>query len=104
MTKGIRLSEHDTNAISNAFRQCFPHEDHLWIFGSRVDMSKRGGDIDLYIETTLTDISKITDAHYAFASTLEQYLGEQKIDIVIKYGDKDLPIYTIARNTGIQLI
>ena len=102
--KGIRLSEYYIQTICDVFRRTFPSDNHLWLFGSRTDLSKRGGDIDLYIETTLTDVAKIVDAQYAFVAKLEAQLGEQKIDVVIKYDDRDLPIYDIARNEGIQLV
>jgi hypothetical protein len=41
----------EQDVIRNSFRQCFGGEDHLWLFGSRVNDYKRGGDIDLYVET-----------------------------------------------------
>jgi hypothetical protein len=43
----------EQDVIRNSFRQCFGGEDHLWLFGSRVNDHKRGGDIDLYVETNL---------------------------------------------------
>ena len=45
----IRLKDYEIVAITDAFKKLFLPQDHLWIFGSRVDMDKRGGDIDLYI-------------------------------------------------------
>ena len=66
----------------------------------------RGGDIDLYIETTESDSSILFDKKLKFACNLEQALGEQKIDIVVKMlsQNKSLRIYEEARNTGILLV
>ncbi len=51
----------------------------MFLFGSRVDETKKGGDIDLYIKTNagndLTHKIKLL-------VELEKKLGEQKIDIV----------------------
>ncbi|MDF3034197.1 MAG: hypothetical protein K0R76_1151 [Alphaproteobacteria bacterium] len=47
----MRLTMTEQDVIRNSFRQCFGGEDHLWLFGSRVNDYKRGGDIDLYVET-----------------------------------------------------
>lgn len=44
-TKGIHLSEIQVSAICTAFKACFRADDHLWLFGSRVDPTKRGGDM-----------------------------------------------------------
>jgi hypothetical protein len=46
----IRLPEEDILAIKTVFHQNFHEGDTLWIFGSRVDLAKKGGDIDIYIE------------------------------------------------------
>jgi len=46
-------------------------------------MQAKGGDIDLYIETTLEDSSVVWNRKGAFWLDLRERIGEQKIDIVI---------------------
>jgi predicted nucleotidyltransferase len=99
----MRLTDHQKNTILNA-SQCYFNDAKCWLFGSRVDDQKRGGDIDLYIETTETDINKIVTAKLAFLVALNRELGEQKIDVVIHRMDSEfLPIHYIAKQTGIRL-
>ena len=102
----VRLSNHDLQAIITAFKNYFLESDHLWLFGSRVDLSRRGGDIDLYIETNAMTIKESLHMKSYFLMEVEQRIGEQKIDVVLnvislKY---DLPIYVIAKAEGIQLV
>lgn len=101
--KGIRLENSQILTISKAFRACFLPDDHLWIFGSRVDLKKRGGDIDLYIETGMS-VEEANAARIKFLTNLEIELGEQKIDVVLKIGDFYLPIYDVAKNEGVKLL
>lgn len=66
---------------------------------------KRDGDIDLYIETTETDVSKIVASKLSFLVVLNRALGEQKIDVVIhQIGSEFLPIHQMAKQTGIRLV
>ncbi len=46
----MRLSDKEVQAIKDCFRNIF-HSGEIYLFGSRVDDSKKGGDIDLYIRT-----------------------------------------------------
>jgi hypothetical protein len=101
--KGIRLTDAEVLAICKAFRACFLSEDHLWLFGSRTNLNKRGGDIDLYIETK-KDPNEANASKMCFLTQLELALGEQKIDVVIKSGNFELPIYNVAKAEGIQLL
>ena len=55
MEKKIRLSEDAISIMRHIFIKNFLEDDELWLFGSRIDFDSRGGDIDLYIETNLTD-------------------------------------------------
>ena len=104
MSNIIRLSDYDLQSIKDLFQKNFPASDHLWIFGSRIYPEKRGGDIDLYIETTLTSIVEIDNAERAFYIQLQDSIGEQKIDIVINNHAVDLPIYKVAKKEGILLV
>ena len=102
----IRLTLSEIEAIQKAFKHFFPKEDRLWIFGSRVDPTKKGGDIDLFIETHLSDPQIINEVQLNFLIQLYHQIGLQKIDIVIYRLScpTTSPIYDIARQEGIQLI
>lgn len=100
----IRLKEYEINAITSCFDKLFLPGDHIWIFGSRADISKRGGDIDLYIETS-KDAAEAYKAKIAFIIAICDQIGDQKIDVVLNLkNDKlDLPIYEIAKKTGVKI-
>ena len=70
------------------------------MFGSRVDDSKRGGDIDLYIVPKIKDDLK--SKKIKFLVKLYEYIGEQKIDVVIN-NNKNRLIEQIAIKNGIEL-
>ncbi len=101
--RGIRLTDAQVLAICKAFRSCFLLNDKIWLFGSRTNLNKRGGDIDLYIETK-KDSQEVSESKICFLSKLETTLGEQKIDLVIRSGNFELPIYNVAKEEGIQLL
>lgn len=75
------------------------------MFGSRVDDYKRGGDIDLLIETEETDVMKIVKTELTFMVKLQMQLGEQKIDVLVDYPTRKVtpPIFEVAKQTGILL-
>lgn len=107
MEAHIRLTSSEIKEIQNCFRYIFPQTDHLWIFGSRVNPAARGGDIDLYIETQLTDIEEFVDKRGKFVVSLWDKLGEQKIDVIINpisLGWPEQKIHEIARKTGVKLV
>lgn len=102
--EGVRLPQSTINAICAAFKGSFLEGDHLWLFGSRTDLSKRGGDIDLYIESSIKDPEQIIKSRSKFRAELYKTIGEQKIDVVVKFDDTDLLIYQVAKQQGIQLL
>ena len=50
----IRLNETEINCLISKFKTIFSDTDELWLFGSRVDLTKKVGDIDLFIRTNQT--------------------------------------------------
>ena len=44
----MRITEHEMNVIIEAVKNA-DQEARVWLFGSRVDDSKKGGDIDIAI-------------------------------------------------------
>jgi predicted nucleotidyltransferase len=80
----MRLSDFEITAIRDVAAQIFGRSISVWLFGSRVDDSKRGGDIDLLIvaetdQSRLELLRKETD----FLVTLKNVIGEQKIDFIV---------------------
>jgi len=49
----MRLTEFEKKEIKHAVEKNFGTEIDVYLFGSRIDDSLKGGDIDLYIETDL---------------------------------------------------
>lgn len=102
----IRLPEDTLRYMREIFRDCFLANDELWLFGSRIDNKKRGGDIDLYIETDLQDYAVAIEQQITFLSRLKNIIGDQKIDVVLRLRSSDhhLPIYDVAKSEGVRLI
>ena len=105
MRQKVRLRDSDVDHIIESFKQHFGKDDHLWLFGSRVDLERRGGDIDLYVETYLPQ-SETLSQKMRFRGDLWRRIGEQKIDVVVNVleSDFDLPIYENAKEEGVMLI
>lgn len=102
----MRLTEEEAKYICEIFKKHFGKNDHLWLFGSRADDTKKGGDIDLYVETEEKNSKVALEMKLSFLSDLWSLLGEQKIDVVLNltYDKFCLPIYQKAKFEGVQLI
>ena len=101
----MRLNPHQRQTIKQAAHTCFGADATVRVFGSRIDDSKRGGDIDLLISTSLTDPDAIAHAEIAFQVRVQQALGEQRIDVLVDYPGRRVrpPIFAIADQTGVHL-
>lgn len=101
----MRLSPIERTVIRDTAKAVFGQNTQVRLFGSRLDDSQRGGDIDLLIETPLTDPQAVAAARTLFLAKLYAVLGEQKIDILVDWqGKTDYPpIYALARQQGVVL-
>jgi len=102
----IRLDSFEIEALKQNFHMFFGVDDHLWLFGSRVDPTALGGDIDLYIETIAEDMTTIRKNKLSFLYALYEVMGFQRIDVIINVlsHKTHLAIYDIAKNEGIRLV
>jgi len=97
----MRLNTQEKNKLILYAKHYFGEDIHLYLFGSRVDDSKKGGDIDLFLETQ-ESISLKTQLEFLVA--IYKDITQRKIDLVIKNSEsEDLPIYITAKKTGILL-
>lgn len=78
----------------------------MCLFGSRVFPEKKGGDIDLYIETQKEDPVQAYRQKRDFIVELYIQISEQKIDVVLNLlsSNMDLEIYKIVLEEGIMLV
>lgn len=101
----MRLTARQVSSIQNTFKRHFLPADKLWLFGSRVDDHKKGGDIDLYIETQYDNLIIVAEKQIQLIVDLKKEMGDQKIDVIINLLPlhQTLPIYQEARKNGVLL-
>jgi predicted nucleotidyltransferase len=97
----MRLNEKSVATIKEAAKTYFDENTRVYLFGSRADDSQKGGDIDLYVETKVSE--DLLKRKLRMLAMLHKVLGEQKIDIVIKRAESKRYIDEIAKNEGIAL-
>ena len=93
----MRLIDKEVKIIKQTFLDIF-RDGKIYLFGSRVNDNIKGGDIDLFLDTS----SNILEYKIKFLSILKQKLGDQKIDVILSR-DKTRLIEQEALKTGIQL-
>ncbi len=98
----MRLTSEQQRQINTILKRYFGTDSEILLFGSRVDDNAKGG--DLYIEPEIKAADAIVDAKLDAMVALHKALGDQKIDLVIKRRNaRELPIYRIAKETGLPL-
>jgi predicted nucleotidyltransferase len=76
----------------------------IWLFGSRVDENKLGGDVDIFVELIPASISiknNINAIQRIQCQSRLTALFDLKVDLIVGYGDK--PIHRIAKAMGVCL-
>ena len=95
----MRLTAAQIETIRQVARQNFGADASVWLFGSRADDFKRGGDVDLYVESSHRDTLMST---LRCKIALEDSL-DLPVDLVVKEPGQDKPIYNLAKAQGVQL-
>ena len=98
----MRLTAEQAEVIRIAVHEVYGEDSLLWLFGSRVDDERRGGDIDLLVRPDTSGGYALMDK-IRLLGKLERGLGERKIDIVIETADDQRTIVKIAHERGIPL-
>jgi predicted nucleotidyltransferase len=99
----MRLSPEEIAAILQCAVRHFGPDTKVRLFGSRIDDWRRGGDIDLLIETA-AGLPSPLDAERRFRIELKECLGDKKIDVVLRSPGERLGfIDDIARRYGLVL-
>jgi len=80
----MRLSSKEASAIKNAFTQLFPNiECTVYLFGSRTQDNRKGGDIDLLVVTSDRFKEPIVNSKSRIRLKIFETIPEQRIDITV---------------------
>ncbi len=100
----MRLNSKDIQAIKDVAKTIFGETATIRLFGSRTDDNKKGGDIDLLIQSNQA-FSRMEryQLKIQFLVQLKKIVGDQKIDVIIDNGQASNPIIQQAFKEGIVL-
>jgi uncharacterized protein len=93
----MRITEQEKNAIVDAVKSADLNAK-VWLFGSRADDCKKGGDIDIGILSSKVDVMEEIKIRRKIFDTI----GEQKIDLVVSKDGEDA-FHKYAVTKGILL-
>jgi predicted nucleotidyltransferase len=99
----MRLTSYQQAQLKAITHEVCGDEAQLFVFGSRLDDNKKGGDIDLLIKLN----QDVTNPAWIVAKVQAKAmikLGEQKIDVLIDAPNLTrLPIHDVALSQGVKL-
>lgn len=96
----MRITPEQVAEIRRIVREALGDEATVRLFGSRLDDSARGGDVDLLIEVP-GDIERPALIGAQLAGRVSRALHGRHVDVVLAAANlRPLPIHTIARQTG----
>lgn len=83
----MRLSENQIQIINQTAKEHFGNTVKVFLFGSRVDNKKKGGDIDLLIRSQNKSVLTLKNK-LLFLVDLKIRIGDRKIDVVFDIRNK----------------
>ena len=105
-TAPMRLTAAEVADIAAAAKASLPPGTRVALFGSRTDDTRRGGDIDLLVETaTAHTVTEMVRQQIQLLAELYWRLGERKIDLLTTtFGQPDRrAVVANARRDAIEL-
>ena len=101
MRKKVRLSNFEIKTIKETAMEVFGEGAKVYIFGSRTDTKRKGGDIDILIKT---EREVTLDQKLTFLARLELKGIERKVDLIVLSPNMEIKgIHKEALKTGIEI-
>lgn len=96
----MRLTEQEAAAIRAAASDAFGAGAGVRLFGSRLDDTRRGGDINLLVQLSAPPTAQ---AASVFRRLLGRTVGEREYDILVSVGQPVSPVELKAAREGVVL-
>jgi len=88
----MRLTQNQIYTITQTAKEHFGSSAKVYLFGSRVDDMKKGGDIDILIKST--DMALLTLKNkMLFLVNLKLRMGDRQIDVVFDLKDSNSHVF-----------
>lgn len=94
----MRITPTQVQAIQRQVHHYFGDDAAVWLFGSRLDDAKKGGDVDIYIEAAPHRLMDELRCKIALQDALDT-----PVDLIVRKPFDASPIANIAKNKGIRL-
>lgn len=96
--RAMRLDEQQTRIIKSVVAREFEPDAGIWLFGSRADDTRRGGDVDLYVETRYPELVRELRCRIDIEAAIDLH-----VDLIVAHPGDERPIARIAKAQGIRL-
>jgi len=99
----MRLTEHQVQAIRDATIEVVGHAAPVWLFGSRVNESTRGGDVDLMVQL-IEPVDDPASLMIKLATKVSKCMYGRKVDVLIEAPNLNyFPIHDMVKAHGVLL-
>lgn len=96
----MRLTTQQRQMIRRFAAQLAGHNCRIRLFGSRLDDSARGGDVDLILECS-EPVADPADLSSRLAALISRALHGRKVDVIVSAPNlRRLPIHELASEQG----
>lgn len=90
----MRIDEQQARIIKSVVAREFEPDARVWLFGSRADDKRRGGDVDLYVETRHPALLRELRCRVDIEEAIDLH-----VDLIVAQPGDDRPIARIAKKT-----
>lgn len=94
----MRLTQAQQDLIRQACLETFSANASVWLFGSRLDDARRGGDVDLYVEAGPHQLMDELRCKIRLEEALDL-----PVDLIVRHPQDNSPIASIAKQEGVRL-
>jgi len=99
----MRLTEQQVQAIRKATIEVVGHAAPVWLFGSRVNETARGGDVDLMVQLT-EPVNDPASLMIKLATKVSKCMHGRKVDVLIDAPNlMHFPIHDMVKKSGVLL-
>lgn len=99
----MRLTAEQIAIIRRTVREVLGDDARVWLFGSRMNDDKRGGDVDIYVESdNIVEAPALVIARLSVR--IQRGMEGRKVDIVLSAPNLGrFPIHEVAKREGMRL-